>query len=342
MKTIKDVAKAAGVSVATVSRVLNHEKQVSSKTREQVLRVIDEIGYTPNVLGRNLRVRATDRILVLLPSLSNQFYSSVLKGVEAVASAQGYQTMISVTHNDAEVERGYINLLYNRSVDGILLMSSSLPAQEITAIAAERPLVMCSEYNEGARLSTVGVNNFQAAFDAVSYLINAGHRRIAMISSEQTYSGRLRTQGYQAALKQAGLTFRPEYLINTQYSFRSGLEACEILLHLPEAPTAVFAISDVLAAGVMKRLQQAGQIPGRDVDVFGFDNISLADMLTPAVSTVSQPRLEIGKKATELLLGKIADIHSPDQAVVLPHQLVLRQTTRRVVSPAVFPAEKIG
>lgn len=327
MPTIKEVAKAACVSVATVSRVLNHDAKVSEHTRKQVLSVVQQMGYTPNMLGRNLRVSSTRKILVLLPSLSNQYYSSIITGIENVARLHQYQVMTSSTHSNVEIEKDYIAMLYNKSIDGIILLSSEQSAEELTAIAQKYPIVMCSEYTHGAQLSCVGIDNFQAAFDAVSYLIHIGHKKIAIISNAQVDSACLRTKGYQDALQSNDLPVLKECIINTEYSFQSGMLACKKLLKLKNPPTAVFAISDVLAAGVIKYLYSVGKQPGKDMAVFGFDNTSLAKMITPTLSTISQPRNVMGQKAMELLVDKINDIHSENRRIVLEHNLVIRETT---------------
>jgi LacI family repressor for deo operon, udp, cdd, tsx, nupC, and nupG len=329
LRTIKDVAQAAKVSVATVSRVLNHDEKVSPQTRERVLQVVRQLGYTPNVLGRNLRMSATNRILVLLPTLSNQFYSRIIRGIEQTAQLHGFQVMLSTTHSDAATERGYLELLYNRSVDGIILLSSELSPELLSETASKYPLVMCSEYVEGARLSAVTVDNFQAAYDAVTYLVETGNERVALIGNQKTYSGRLRTKGYLQALRDHGIPVEDRLIVGSDYSFQSGVAAAGELLTSGAPPSAVFTVSDVLAAGVLKQLVNRGKTAGSDMDVLGFDNTSLAKMLTPALSTVSQPRAALGKRAMELLIDKMNDLNCADQSVFLPHELVIRETTKK-------------
>lgn len=326
--TIKQVAKEAGVSVATVSRVLNEEEKVSPDTKLHVLEVIKRMGYTPNVMGRNLRTSVTRKVLVLLPSMSNQFYSSVIRGMETVARKQRYQVLTSSTYSKEETERELLAMLYNRSVDGAVLLSSQLPAEELTRIAGEKPLVMCCEYTDGAQLPAVTIDNVQAGRDAVEFLIQKGHRRIAIVGNDKVFSAQQRAQGYLEALRIHGCPVAEHYQIQTEYTFQAGVSAAKKLLKLPEPPTAIFAISDVLAAGVIKELHAQGKRAGIDVDVFGFDNTSLAKMITPALSTVSQPRRQMGEQAMTFLLQKIENIHSENPLAVLPHQLVLRDTTR--------------
>ena len=330
MPTIKEVAKAAGVSVATVSRVLNHDKNVSEKTRERVMEVVRQVGYTPNVLGRNLRKKTTDRVLVLIPSLSNQFLSGVIRGMEMQAKTRNLQVMISATHNDESAERSCLELLQNRSVDGMILLGSVLPPEELTQLAREYPLVMCSEWTEGADLPVVGIDNEQAGYDAVKALLEGGRRRIAMISNREVYSARLRTKGYLRALQEAGIPFCPEYLVeHYEYTYRAGILACRKLLKLPQPPDAIFAVSDELAAGVCKELMEQGMLPGREVDVFGFDNTTVSKVVTPSISTVSQPRKKLGETALDMLANRMENPEALGETVILPHELVLRDSTRK-------------
>lgn len=327
MKTIKDVAKAAGVSVATVSRVLNGSASVSEKTRLHVLQVVQETGYVPNVLGRNLRTSATHMILVILPTFSNQFYSRILRGIEDAARENGYQAMFCPTHNDLPVEEGYMKLLENQSADGAIFLSSRQDAARLTALSRRRPAVFGCEPVPGAALSCVSIDNYQAGYETVNSLLRRGHERIAILYHAETYSAILRRQGYQKALLEAGIPLRREYMMETDYRWQSGVAACERLLRLPEPPTAVFCVSDLLAAGVMRALSQNGLRAGRDMAVVGFDDTTVASLLTPALSSVSQPRREIGRTAVELLLRKMKDLTGSAEYVYLPYTLIHRESS---------------
>ena len=324
------MAKAAGVSVATVSRVLNDDPAVAANTRQLVLQVIEEVGYAPNALGRSLRKRSTHRILFLLPSISQEFLSGVARGAEQEAWRRGYQIVFSVTHSNAELERQYVKMLPQRSVDGILFTTSQLTAQELSDLSSRYPAVMCSEWVEGATLPYVGIDNEQAAYEVTKYLIGGGCRRIAIIAQPRDYSSRLRLKGYQRALLEKGIPDRPEYHIQGDYSITSGAHACRKLFSLPEPPDAVFAGSDLMAAGVIRRMYEMGLHPGEDAAVFGFDNIDLARVLTPSLSTVSQSKLQMGRKAMELLLERIENSFCKQQYVQIEHKLIFRESTRRI------------
>ena len=195
MLTIKEVAQAANVSVATVSRVLNHDKRVALKTKEHVLKVVKELDYTPNTLGRNLRVSATKKILVLLPSVLNQFFSSVMQGIEESVQARGYQVMMSTTRSDPQIEQSYIEFLYNKSIDGIIFFNSEQTPEAIDRLSKKYPITFCISSLEGAKASAVTIDNVRAAYDAVSSLIQAGHRKIALVDEPEASHGKARGQG---------------------------------------------------------------------------------------------------------------------------------------------------
>ena len=326
MPNIKDVARLAGVSVATVSRVINHDSKVSDASREKVLLAIQEIGYKPNLLGRNLRLSQTMKILVLVPTLSNLFYSRMVKGIESRARAQGYSIMICIAA-DAAAENRYFEMLYTHQVDGIILCSSEQTADKLRQIAQTQPLIMCGEYVEGAGLSAVTIDNRRAAYDAVRQLISMGHREIALLGNDRYLSARLREEGYRQALAEENIPIRPEWIQYDNYSFASGQRMCEALLNGGRRPTAVFAIADSIAIGAIRALSQRGILPGRDISVFGFDDTAISAAFVPSISTVAQPRFEIGAKAFDLLYEKMEDLTSPARLVLLEHTLVLREST---------------
>lgn len=324
------MAKAANVSVATVSRVLNDDPAVAGDTRENVLRVIAQVGYAPNALGRNLRKKSTRRILLLLPSISHEFLSGVARGAERAAFRRGYQIVCSVTHSNPDLEREYVKMLTQRSVDGILFTSSCLPAGELSDISAHYPAVMCSGRVEGAKLPYVGIDDEQAAYEVTRYLAKGGCRRIAIIVHPEDYPSRQRLKGYHRALEEQGIPDCPEYRVRGDYTITSGAHACKRLFSLPQPPDAVFAGSDLMAAGVIRRMYEMGLRPGEDAAVFGFDNIDMARVLTPSLSTVSQSKLQMGRKAMELLLERIENPCCRQQNISIGYKLIFRESTRRI------------
>lgn len=332
MATIKDVAKRANVSVATVSRVLNRDPKVKPGTREIVEGVIKELNYAPNLLGRNLRRSSTQNILVLLPTISNQFYSSIIKGIREEALKEDYNVMIGITDLKAEIELRHIQLLETKLVDGIIFVAPQIEASVLVETSKKYPIVQCSEYLQDVDVSVVSIDNKQAAYDATNYLIQIGHTKIALITSKKKYtSSVLREEGFKAALKEHGIKLPKDYICYTDYSHTEGTKASYKLLTSSNPPTALFAISDSLAVGALKGIQEQGKVIGEDVDVIGFDNTFVSKVYHPTLTTVSQPRFEMGKEAMRLLSGKIRNIDAPNECVILKHELVIRESTKNRV-----------
>lgn len=328
MANIKEVAKKAGVSVATVSRVLNNSDLVSEETKERVLKAIKELNYHPNLLSRNLRHLKTKMILALLPNVSNPFYARVVKGIEDVAHKHGYNVMLCNTDSNPEKERAYLELLKNKLADGVILMASTMKKEELTLLAKNYPVVQCCEYIEDAGASYVSIDNFSAAYKAVRHLINLGHSKIALLSCKNEFiSTKLREEGYKKALEEAGIKFDEKLVKYGDYSFKSGIRAAKELLSMQEKPTAIFAISDIMAIGVIKALKEAKLKVPENVAVVGFDDINFASMYDPAVTTISQPKYDLGCVAMEMLLNFIEGKQKNPQGVFLEHELVIREST---------------
>lgn len=332
MKTIREVAAMANVSVATVSRVLNDSGIVSYKARAAVLRAIRETDYSPNLLGRSLRRTETRIVLVLLPTIANPFYSGVVKGMEEIASEYGYNVMMCDTASDPEKEKLYTDLLRNRLADGIIFLSPEMKSNELSELAGQLPVVQCSEYKEEAGISTVAIDNSKAAYTAICHLINMGHKRISMISvKNDLISARKREEGYRAALMDHGIRYDAGLIEYGDYSFKSGIRAGNTIIYMKERPTAVFAISDIMAIGAIKAVREAGlQVPN-DIAVMGFDNISFSSMCSPTLSTISQPRYDIGSIAMKLLVKQLENGLAARETIFLEHELIIRESTMRSV-----------
>lgn len=328
MSTIQDVARLAGVSVATVSRVLNNSSSVTGKTKETVLEAIKKLDYQPNLLGRNLRRAETRMVLVLLPNISNPFYPGVVKGIEDVAHKNGFNIMLCNTDSDRSREKICLEMLKNRLSDGVVFMAPELDKTELTDIGRDFPVVQCCEYKEGAVVSHVSIDNTAAAYKAVKHLLGLGHRRIGMISSNNSFLSTIqRESGYRKALEEAGISFDADLVKYGDYSFISGLRAANQLLSSKDKPTALFAISDIMAIGALRAVKENGLKVPDDIAVIGFDNISFSSMYDPPLTTISQPRYDIGCVAMELLLKQIRGELKNPRDVVLEYELVIREST---------------
>lgn len=333
---IKDIACLAGTSPATVSRILNDDPRVSPQTRENVLKVIEQTQYKPNSLGRNLRSRSSKKLLMMLPTIQNPFYSDIFFSFEEHARQNGYSVLIAVTNRDPEIERLYFDVLFTRQVDGVACFLPVISFSEIHKIAGEYPFVACcwrgfSELD----VNYVCIDNERATYDAMQYLINLGHRRIGVLNGN--YTGRMyeveRERGYRRALESAGIAYAPELSVICDYNFRAGYEAAKKLMALKKPPTAIMGLSDDRASGVIKYLVENGLRPGVDVDVVGFDNVVVSEVISPSLTTVAQPRHAIGREAAALLLSRIEDASAPNKGVILSHRLIPRESTRKIGDP---------
>ncbi len=327
--TIKDVAKTAGVSVATVSRVLNKSANVSDITAKRVLSAIETLGYRPNFLGRNLRKCETNVILAIIPSMEHTFYSGILKGMQNRANELGYDILISTSNSDNATELRLLNMLANRTVDAAILLGTRLPADVLKELSAKYCMALCCERIPESDMVTVTVDDEQAGYDAVKCLIEKGHRKIAMVStSVRAYSSIDRENGYKKALAEYGIPFREDYMYYGSYDYWSGETAMEQFMNLEKKPTAVFTVSDLLATGVIRYAEKHDIKIGKDLAVIGFDNIALAEMFIPSISTVVQPCMAIGYKAVEMVIENLRFPNTyKGKNYFLKHNIILRQST---------------
>lgn len=326
--TIKDVAKAANVSVATVSRVLNKKTNVSDEAVLAVNRAVEELGYSPNFLGRDLRKSETKRILAIIASTEQSFYSEVLRGMQDAAYAQGYDVLIATTRNDPDHEMHLLNMLFSKAVDGAVLLAPKLDAKTITQLADKYQLAMCLERLEDCKILCVTIDNEQAGYDATKLLINKGRSCIALITTqERSQSSIDRENGYRRALADAGIAYDERLVYHGGYDVSNGVAGCEYLMSLNPRPDAVFSISDTISIGAMTYAIKNGIGVGSDVLFFGFDNIAYSQMFIPRLSTVEQPCYLQGKTVIEKLISNIKS-EVPDRGVyMLPHSLILREST---------------
>ncbi len=326
--TIKDVAREANVSVATVSRVLNKHSNVSEETVEKVNEVMERLGYNPNTLGRDLRKSETKRILAIIAGTEQTFYSDVLKGMDEAAFAQGYDILIATTHDNPEHEMHLLKMLMSHSVDGAVLLGAKQEASTISKLAMNNNIALCLERMEGCTVLTVSIDNVRAGKDAVNYLIGKGCRRIGLISTKvRSQSSVDREKGYRLALEEHGIPFDEKLVYFGSYESESGTMGCRYLMELENPPTAIFSISDMIAIGAMNYALSKGINIGRDLLFFGFDNIAYSHIFVPHLSTVEQPCYLQGKLVIEKLIGNMRS-SIPDKSVyLLPHSLVLREST---------------
>ncbi|WP_323168750.1 LacI family DNA-binding transcriptional regulator [Pantoea agglomerans] len=325
--SIQKIARMAGVSVATVSRVLNNSDSVKPANRQKVLEAIEESNYQPNLLARQLRTARSSMILVLVSDISNPFCAEVVKGIEEQAEKNGYRILLCNSGVDIARSRSSLQLLSGKMVDGIITMDAFSKLPELSQLIGKAPWVQCAEHDDNGQISCVGIDDDVAAQSVVHYLAGLGRQRIALINHDLRYRyARLRQQGYAHQLKEQQLAWQA-IAYASELSFSAGKAAMNQLLAGETRPDAVFAVSDTLAAGAMAAIQQAGLRIPQDIAVVGFDGSELADMVSPPLTTLAQPSREIGRRACELVLQKIIRPDSPPQCVIIQGELVVRASS---------------
>ena len=329
MVTIGEVARYAGVSVATVSRVLNNSESVKPATAQRVMAAIRELDYIPNQSARNLRRSESRVILTLAPNFSNPYYSSILTGIGDLAHDCEYSVLICNTGGQAENEERFLKMLDAHRADGAIFLGCRRNNPRLNEYVARHPIVQCCEYVPELEQPTVSIDNYTAAAETVRYLIGQGHRRVALLSADNDFiSTQQRRQGYQDALRQAGLPCGEELmaLADADYSFVSGLAAAEKLLAVKPRPTAVFCVSDILALSVISRAHDMGLRVPEDLSVTGFDDVDYTTMFHPHLTTVAQPCYEMGQVSLKILLGMLGGEKVSRTHTFLPHKLVVRES----------------
>jgi LacI family transcriptional regulator, repressor for deo operon, udp, cdd, tsx, nupC, and nupG len=328
MLKMEDVAKVANVSTATVSRVLANNKNVSQKTRERVMEVINQLEYKPNRLAANFRKKSSETIAVILPDIANPFFSEIVKGFRDEALNNGYQILLCDTGNSTDQEAEFVELVKEKFVDGIILATARMPKEEIYKLSQEIPVVLACEYIESYEIPTVSIDNVTAAREATEFLAKQGHQRIGCITGPlDVILSRDRVKGYRQALLLNELPIHDFLIQEGDFSVKSGFDIMMKLLASEEKPTAVFASSDEMAVGVIKACKNKGLRIPEDISVIGFDDVPLCTLVEPEITTIHQPKYEMGCEAMKMLLTMIGTNDLNQKRIVLPHQLIIRQST---------------
>ena len=325
---IKDIAQKCNLSVATISRVINNDPKVADSTRKKVLTIIDKYKFVPNITGRSLRTQKSNKILVLLPTMSNQFYAEIIQGIEETAEEKGYAILVAVTNLQEHQEIKYLHMLRMKHVDGCISLFNTLDAEAISSLAKNYPFVQCCEPTKDADVSSVEINNRQAVYDVVKQFINRGHKTIGMISGDYYKSSELgRETGYKDALSDFGIKFDKNLIVKNFYRYEDGTVGAKKLMQNNPKPTAIVCASDSLALGATSYFKSQGLIVGKDICVMGFDNTSITMYTSPTISSINQPRYDLGKESFKLLYEKLQDINSTNKKIILPYQIIHREST---------------
>lgn len=327
--TIKQVARLSGASIKTVSRVVNGAAYVSAQTRRSVTDAINRLNYRPNALARGLVTRRSLSIGLVIADIVNPFFPPFVRSVEDAAAAMGYNVILCDTDEDRGRERAAISLLLEKQVDGLILCASRLPAAFLREVADSGVLlVLVNRVLRHTRSAAVVVDATEGGRLATAHLLDLGHQRVAYLSGPATsfsHIGRLR--GYRQALDARRIAFDPEIVAGGAASIVAGGEAAAKLMRLKRPPTAIFAFDDLMAIGAMEELRRQGRhVPG-DVAVVGFDDIDMAAFVAPPLTTVAQPKAEMGRLAAARLLEMIKTSSPPSpRTVTLIPELIIRRS----------------
>lgn len=324
--TIYDVARHAGVSIATVSRVLNDSARVSKDTRARVLEAVETLGYQPKAAARGLALNRTEIIGLVFPDIAGPFFSEMVRGVQSEARKHHYHLLIYSVDRRERSDR-LLRVLSNR-VDGLIVTSLSIEPRHLAdLLERDIPFVLTGRQPDASRINAVLPDNRLGTHLAIEHLVAHGHQRIALIAGPRSMRhGRERYAAYRQALCQHGLQWDPRYVVRGTFEEESGRQAMQELLNLPRLPEAVFACSDLMAIGAMQVIRNHGLRVPEDIAVVGFDDIALAARANPPLTTVRQSVQDMGTESVRLLMQRINRPQQPAETVMLPTHLVIRRS----------------
>ena len=331
MSNIREVARLAGVSVATVSRTLRSPERVLPDTRDKVNAAVEQAGYRPNLMAVQFRSRRTGNLVILVPTIANSFFAKVISGAQQAAQLAGYRLLLCDTQGREAIGREFAELVYAHQADGVIQLRAYDPFAAPFPGAALPPIVNACEVIHNGRHPSISLDNRAAAKAMTEHLIELGHRRIGLIKGPKSSPlTRDRVAGYQDALNQAGLEADPALVCHGDFSLKAGDDGAAAMLALPDRPTALFCENDEMAIGALKRIRQSGLRVPEDISLVGFDDIPFAAYCDPPLTTISQPAEAFGQRAVEMLIALIEKKPLAERHVVLPFELTLRESTARV------------
>lgn len=328
MTTMKDIARIAGVSLSTVSHVVNRSRFVSPEITERVQKVIQELNYKPSLLARSLKMKETNTIGMLVTASNNPFFAEVVRHVERYCERHNYHLILVNTDGNSDSLKKHLERLLSKQVDGLLLMCAEPQNFDPEIMATiQLPMVVIDWWQQPLNADIIHENSELGGYLATKALIDAGYREIAIITGESSKPLTAnRLKGYKGALLEQNLQIRPEWIVESHFHYDGGIEATAKLLALPNRPRAIFAMSDSIAIGAYQAIWQAGLRIPQDIAVIGYDNIELAQFLAPPLSTIHQPKARLAKKAIEQLLARIKEPTKPVENIQLSPELIKRQS----------------
>ncbi|MGP7819756.1 LacI family DNA-binding transcriptional regulator [Niallia sp. 01092] len=331
--TIKDVARKANVSISTVSNVINKSKRVSPEVSERVLKVVNELGFSPNVIARSLIKKESLSIGVLIPSIENTFTSIFVRVIEKELFKHNYSTLLCNTELDMDIELHYLKLMKEKYVDGVVLLTSNLQQMHIDFFEENSiPVILASLTDKNGKFSSINIDDYQAAYDATEYLIKLGHRKIAWFGGALNHEhSSSRFEGYKQAFADYEIVYEKNVFFNEEYQIKSGYERGMEIFRKPNCPTAVLCISDVIAIGAIQAAEECGLRIPEDISIMGFDDIPISGAYRPGITTVRQPVYDLGVQAAQMLLQQIKEKESyKKEARILPHEIIIRGSCKNI------------
>ena len=329
--TIMDVAAHAGVSYSTVSRVVNDYEFVKTATREKVQKAMEELGYVANLKARSLAGGRSNMIGLLVFDLENSYFTEVVRGIDAEVSRLNYDMVISTTHQRLDREQAYVTQLASGMVDGLIIMLPQNIESWLEPLQQRQtPYVLIDHESRLGQGHVIRTTNRRGAREATDYLLDLGHRQIGLVTGTPTVqSGKERIEGFHRALADRQLAANPELIVQGDFDEASGFAAGLQLLQRPSPPTAIFALNDAMAIGVLEAAEKVGLSVPDELSILGFDDIPEASYIRPQLTTVRQPQREIGRTATRLLVDLIEhkEARSDLETVTLNTELIIRKST---------------
>ena len=323
MVSIKDVAEAAGVSTATVSRVLSNGLHVRPEVRERVMATVERLGYRPNLVARSLRSQQSSTVGLIVSDISNPFFTAISRAVEDTAYEQGFSVLLCNTDENPEKEAIYLNLMRDTAVAGAIMSPTRHTIASFADSNLPFPIVVVDRSISNGDVDAVLLDNVDAAFRLITHLVERGYTRIAALCAEMS-TGLERQVGYEKALRTHGLTPQSEYMKYVPPKAEAGYAATMKMLDLDEPPDALFTVNSLIAEGALRAIRERNLTIPDDIALVTFDETTWCSLVQPAITLIAQPTYEIGKTAAELLMQRIADPGRPTRQVILKGQLLVR------------------
>ena len=343
MATIRDVARLANVSVATVSNVLNTADRVRPELAARVRAAMETLSYIPHAGARSLRGRSSGLLGLVVGDITNPFFSELFEAVENAAAALGYLVLLCNSSERSEREEAHLRMLRTQRIDGLILASTGAPSMNRASLLAqlEVPVVLFDRAMEGLGYDAVLLDNRRAGLEATRHLIECGHRRIALVNGPEVLrTAADRLSGYREALLAAGLPFDPQLVRDAGFRAEPATAALGELLDVPDPPSAVQSANSLMTIGVMKALADRGLSCPRDMSVAGIDDLPWANAVSPGLTVMAQPVRQMGEAALALLAGRIAgSLAGPGTATVMPPRLIVRRSCGVLASGAIDHAD---